>query len=102
MASANGPIRTAVDPELRFELRPVVLPAGFEVQTESVALWDKARTTRSFLQFAKSGDTKQVPTIEEAIEGEKTAAADLLKAEAISSVVVTEIEQLFQQIIKGG
>jgi hypothetical protein len=44
MATENGPIRTARAPDLRFELRPVVLPAAFDIQTESMSLWDRART----------------------------------------------------------
>jgi len=101
MVSANGPIRTFADPDFRFELRPVVIPAGFELQTESLALWDKARTTRSSLQFAHSDEPKIVPTIDDIIEAEKTATATLAKAEAISGDVVTAVEQIFQRVTKG-
>lgn len=101
MVSANGPIRTIADPDFRFELRPVVIPAGFELQTESLALWDKARTTRSFLQFVHSDEPKIVPTIDDIIEAEKTATATLAKAEAISCDVVTAVEQIFQRVTKG-
>jgi hypothetical protein len=102
MASANGPIRTAHDPDFRFELRPIVIPAAFELQTESLALWDKARTTRSFLQFALPGEPKDVPTVEDVMEAERTASATLAKVEAISGDVVTAIEQIFQRVTKGG
>ena len=49
MSSENGPVCTTYDPSFRFELYPIIIPAGFEIQTESLAVWDKARTTRSFL-----------------------------------------------------
>lgn len=102
MASANGPIRTAADPDFRFELRPIVIPAGFEVQTESVALWDKARTTRSFLKFAPHGGANDVPTVQNVVASERVAPSTLAKVEAISSDVVTAIEQIFQRVTKGG
>jgi hypothetical protein len=101
MATVNGPIRTASDPDLRFELRPVVVPAAFELQTESVAFWDQARATRSFLQFASTDQNKTVPSVEQVIDAERTAPATLAKIEAISSDVVTAIEQIFQRVTKG-
>jgi hypothetical protein len=102
MASANGPIRTVADPDFRFELRPIVIPAAFELQTESLALWDKARTTRSFLQFASPGQDKTVPTVEQVIDADRTAPATLAQIESISGDVVTAIEQIFQRVTKGG
>lgn len=102
MVTDNGPIRAVSDPDLRFELRPVVIPAAFEMQTESVALWDRPRTTRSFLQFARPGEAKTVPTVEQVIEAERNAQATLAKVEAISSDVVAAIEQIFQRVTKGG
>lgn len=102
MASANGPIRTAADPDFRFELRPIVIPAAFEVQTDSLALWDKARTTRSFLKFAPAEGAKEVPKVEDVVAAERLAPATLEKAEAISSDVVNAIEQIFQRVTKGG
>lgn len=102
MASQNGPIRFSCDPELRFELRPLVLPAAFEMQTESLAIWDKARTTRSFLQFSSPGRDKTVPMAEQVIDAERTAPVLLSKVEAISSDVVTAIEQIFNRVTKGG
>lgn len=102
MATANGPIRTASDPDFRFELRPIVIPAAFELQTESVAFWDQARTTRSFLQFAPPGEAKTVPKVEDVVDAERAAPATLAKVEAISSDVVTAIEQIFQRVTKGG
>lgn len=102
MATASGPIRTVSDPDFRFELRPIVIPAAFELQTESLALWDKARTTRSFLQFASSGQDKTVPTVEQVIDAERIAPATLATIESISGDVVTAIEQIFQRVTKGG
>jgi len=101
MVTVNGPIRAASDPDLRFELRPVVFPTAFETQTESVALWDQPRTTRSFLQFARPGEAKTVPTVEQVIEAERNAQATLAKVEAISGDVVAAIEQIFQRVTKG-
>lgn len=102
MVSENGPIRATSDPSLRFELRPVVMPAAFEMQTASVALWDRSRTTRSFLQFARAGETKTSPTVEEVIDAERNAPVTLAKIEAISAELVAAIEQIFQQVTKGG
>ena len=102
MVTDNGPIRAASDPDLRFELRPAVVPAAFEMQTESVALWDQPRTTRSFLQLARPGKAKMVPTVEQVIEAERNAQATLAKVEAISGDVVAAIEQIFQRVTKGG
>jgi len=101
MASANGPIRNAADPDFRFELRPIVIPAAFELQTESLALWDMARTTRSFLQFGSPGQTKTVPTVQQVIDAERTAPATLATIESISGDVVTAVEQIFQRVTKG-
>ena len=84
MATEDGPIRTASDPDFRFELRPVVIPAAFEIQTESLALWDKNRTTRSLLQFSSPDGKDAVPTVEQVIENEQKAPATLAKVEAIS------------------
>lgn len=101
MTSASGPIRTATDPAFRFELRPIVIPAGFEIQAESLALWDKARTTRSFLQFASPGQDQTAEMTQQVIDAERTALSTLAKAESISSDVVSAVEQIFQQFTKG-
>lgn len=97
MVSANGPVRFVSDPELRIEFRPAVVPAALEMQTESVALWDRARTTRSFMQFARTGEATVVPTIEELIEAERNAPATLAKVEAVSGEVVARVEQILRQ-----
>lgn len=96
-ASENGPIRAASDPDLRFELRPVVIPAAFEMQTESMALWDPKRTTRSFLQFARSGEAKTVRTAEQYIDAETNASSTLAKVEAISGDVVAAVDEIFER-----
>lgn len=101
MTSANGPIRNAYDPDFRFELRPTVLPAGFEYQAESLALWDKARTTLSFIKFAPPGETNDVPKIEDVMAAERIASINLAKAEAISSEVVTAIDLIFKRATEG-
>jgi hypothetical protein len=101
MASADGPIRTASDPDYPFELRPIVIPAAFDVQNESMALWDKARTTRSLLKFAPPGDANHVTEVESVDAAERIAPPTLAKVEAISSDVVTAIEQIFERVTKG-
>lgn len=101
MASKSGPIRTSTDPDFRFELRPIVIPAAFEMQTESLVLWDKERTTRSFLKFDLSRETNDVSKLEDVVATEELAPATLAKVEAISSDVVTAIDQIFQRVTKG-
>lgn len=102
MATENGPIRTTSDPSFRFELRPIVIPAAFEMQTESLVLWDKPRTTRSFLQFVQPGEEPKVPTIEQKIDAERKAPNALATVEAISGEVVKAIEQIFNGVTQGG
>jgi hypothetical protein len=97
MSTENGPIRTASDPELRFELRPFVIPAGFEMQTESFAFWDQARTTRSFLMFSPDESQERTQTVGDPAESETNAGAALTRAEAISAEVVSTIENLLNQ-----
>lgn len=101
MATGNGPIRTVSAPALRFEWRPLVALGAFERQTESLAIWDGARTTRSFLQFALPGEEKVVPTVEQILEAERNAGAILAKAEAISSEVVAASEQFLETVLNG-
>jgi len=98
MASENGSIRTKSDPSLRFELRPLVIPAAYEMQTESMALWDgPPRTTRLFLQFASDKDSLSSLTVQDAFDNEQNSAALLNQAETISQDVVQSIEQIFQK-----
>lgn len=101
MVTDNGPFRAVSDPGLRFELQPIVIPALFDMQAESVALWDRPRTTRSFLQFARPGEAKTVPTVEQVIEAEGNDQGTLAKKDAISSDVLATIEQIFQRVTKG-
>ena len=101
IVSENGPLRAAADPELRFELRPVVMPAAIEMLADSVALWDRARTTRSFLQFTRPGEAKTVPNVDEIVDAERNAPATLAKIESISGDVVATIEEIFQRAMDG-
>jgi hypothetical protein len=101
MSTDNGPIRTASDQDLRFELRPVVIPAGLEMQTDSIAFWDQARTTRSFLKFSRDEVEKTAPSVEAIIENERNSEAILAQAEKISAEVVAEIEQILKQATSG-
>jgi hypothetical protein len=91
IATANGPVRAASDPDLRFELRPVVVPAAFDWQARSVAFWDRAGTTRSFLQFARFGGENTVPTVDQIIDAENAAPGTLATIETISGEVVAAI-----------
>ena len=99
LATENGPIRTAFDPDLRFELRPMVMPSGLEVQMETVAIWDTPRTTRSLMKFSPShaNPADVAPTVPDVIESYRSATATLKSAEAISKEVVSKIEQAFNQ-----
>ncbi len=78
-----------------------MIPAALELHTESMALWDKAPTTRSFLEFARPGEAKGVPEVYDMIEAERVAPATLAKIEEISGDVVTAVEQIFQLVVKG-
>jgi hypothetical protein len=98
MSTENGPIRAASDPELRFDLRPFVIPAGFEMQSESLAFWDHTRTTRSFIQFNSPESEKRLPIVEYTIENESNAASLIEQAEKISGEVTSAIEGLLGQM----
>jgi len=78
------------------------MPAAFELQTESLAIWDTARTTRSFLQFCPPGQTKDIPKVEDVMKAERSAPATLAKVESISADIVAAIEHVFQQATGGG
>jgi hypothetical protein len=41
MSSKNSPVRVTSDPSFRFELCPIIFPAGFEIQIENLAIWIK-------------------------------------------------------------
>jgi hypothetical protein len=97
MSTENGPIRAANDPELRFDLRPFVIPAGFEMQTESLAFWDHTRTTRSFIQFNSPDAERGSPIVEYTIENESNAASLIEQAEEISREVTSAFEELLGQ-----
>lgn len=101
MATEQGPIRTTSAPDLRLELRPVVIPAGLEIQAEHLALWDQGRTTRSTLQFRHPGQAKVAPSVKQAFDDERNVSATLAKVEAISGAVMAEIERIFQRVMEG-
>jgi hypothetical protein len=101
ITSENGPVRTTSDPSIRFELQPVILPAGFEIQTESLAIWDADRTTRSFLQFVRPGEKQSVRTVADVIEAEKITDEILAHVEEISGDIVVKVNQIFKQVIQG-
>lgn len=88
ISDESGPIRAVEDPALRFEWWPVVMHSGFEVQVESIALFDRNRSTRSFLRFALPGHESHVPSSEEITADPIKAAALLERAEEISTMVV--------------
>lgn len=98
MVTVNGPIRASNKPELRFELQPFVMPDGYELQTESMSIWNHTQTTRLFLQFAPTADATKVTIVEDALQSEDDAANYLLRAEAISRDIVESIEQTFQKV----
>lgn len=95
-STTNGPLRGTDDPELRFELRPAIAPAGIEFLTKNVTLWEPARTTRSVLTFSAPGQAPHIPSVEYLTQAERDAQASLAKAEAISQEVVEAVEKLFE------
>ena len=101
MSNENGPIRTASHPSLRFELRPIVMPAEFEFQAKSLTFWDRLGTTRSFLRFAPPEGGKSVPVIQDVVDDEKNSANLLQRAEGISAGLVEEIERMFNRTTGG-
>jgi hypothetical protein len=70
--------------------------SGFEVQAESIALFDRARTTRSFLSFALPYHKYFVPSFEEIISSLANSEALLKQAEEISSEVLKTVTQLIE------
>jgi hypothetical protein len=62
----GGMIRSVDDPELRFELRPFILPAGFESPAREFSVMDvKTGATRHFVKFPEAGESGGEPAIEE-------------------------------------
>lgn len=101
MRSCDGPIRGLKDPVLRAELRPVVVPAGFEVQAERLTLWDKDRTTRSQLYFQEPGQRATVPSLDQMVDSLGHGPALLENIEAISDGIVEAIDQSIRSETKG-
>jgi hypothetical protein len=101
MVSTNGPIQATSDPSMRIEWRPLVVPAQFDLQVKGIELWDQAKTTRSFLQFAHDREQGTSLTVSEFIKAEKRAPDTLEKIEAISTALVATIEGMFNRV-EGG
>ena len=99
MTTTNGPIRSRIAPALRIELQPVVLPAAFELQTQSITFWDKGRTTRCYWQFSKPGETPTSPTVEAIMHGDAVAEDLLSSAENISSGVTEAIQEIMKRTL---
>jgi len=92
----SGHLRTASAQPLRFEWWPILMHSGFEVQAESIALFDRARTTRSFLSFALPDHKYFVPSFEEITSSLANSEALLKQAEEISSEVLKTVTQLIE------
>lgn len=101
MATTNGPIRLRSDANLRIELQPVVMPAGLELMTRSIAFWDKERTTRCFWQFAVATDATSTSIDPEVVEDDANAEALLRTAETISAEVVDRIAAVMRKATGG-
>jgi alkanesulfonate monooxygenase SsuD/methylene tetrahydromethanopterin reductase-like flavin-dependent oxidoreductase (luciferase family) len=56
MHSVNGPLRRTQDPDFRVELRPFVIPTALDAMADHLEFWDKARSTRSYLNFKPEKD----------------------------------------------
>ena len=96
ISGKSGHIRTTSAQPLRFEWWPILMHAGFEVQAESIALFDRARTTRSFLKFALPGHKYPVPSFEEITSSLVNSETLLKQAEEISAEVVEAVTQVIK------
>lgn len=103
MSTTNGPIRKSTDPDFRFELRPIIFPAGLEVQTDSLGFLDKAGATRTFLKFNGADGNKSAvaSSPENYKELEGNSQHILRHAESISSEVVAATEAFFSRTAGG-
>ena len=97
VVDAQGPIRATSDPGLRFELRPLIVPATFEMQAASIALIDDARTTRSCMHFEPGDMDQAVADLARFIDGGQNDFAALTEVEAISADVVAEVDRLYRK-----
>ena len=97
VSSVNGPIRKRSDPALSFDVWPIIIPAGVEIQTKEVGLWDQGRTTRKLLCFSKNSDESKPATLEKMLANQLIADSDIQRAESISKDNVAEIEKVFAQ-----
>jgi hypothetical protein len=92
---AKGPVRATSDPHLRFELRPLIVPALFEMRPSSVAIMDSARTTRSFIHFEPRDMNEAIAHRAQFIGNAQNDLAALAEVEAISAGVVEEVERIY-------
>jgi hypothetical protein len=97
ISSESGPILRVTDRKIRFELRPVVMPAAVELEAEHLYLWDAGRTTRTFLQLSSPEHERGGPTAQDATENGNSPGAALVRAETISDEVVEAMEQVLRQ-----
>jgi hypothetical protein len=97
ISSKSGPILRVTDRKIRFELRPVVMPAAVELEAEHLYLWDAGRTTRTFLQLSSPEHERGGPTAQDATENGNSPGAALVRAETISDEVVEAMEQVLRQ-----
>ena len=53
LCQPDGPIRHRDQPAIPFSLQPLIISADLAMQAESVAWWDPAHTTCSFLRLSE-------------------------------------------------
>ncbi len=99
VATANGPIRLKTGPALRVEMQPVVMPATFEVQTTSIALFDNPRTTRCLWQFSPERMGHDTPDIQAANDDYAEDEDSLVAAETISEDVTQAVNQMMNDAL---
>ncbi|MEZ5641697.1 MAG: hypothetical protein R3E70_06460 [Burkholderiaceae bacterium] len=98
LASSQGPIRQADAPALRFEWRPMVLPAGLDHLTADLTLDDKPRTALVYLRFQPLAQWGKAVTVGKLVDAMHSADDDLARAEAISAGIVTHIERIVERM----
>jgi hypothetical protein len=91
LRSAEGAIRYRADRDLSFDLQPVVFPQGLDLQTKSIAVWDRARTTRSFWLLQSDSDPKSVAK-QPNIQHSKEEASQLIRR--VEEISVQQLEFL--------
>jgi len=100
LVGENSPVRNSSHPHLRFERQPLIIPAGFEYQTQSASFWDRDRTTRIFLQFSKPDEEVDIPDEINLIANEHRTLEYLRQAQSISQTVIETIDGLIKAASK--